>query len=104
MKFNNKSTIRKEHVKGLLLGLVTPVIVVPLVLFVMSITQNYTYSRLWHKFNLNNPYQIKIITLSIIANLGWFYFFLNKDRFNFAKGIIIATLLYAPYIIYIKFF
>ena len=97
-------TWTKEHTKGLMLGLITPIVVVPLVLFIISVTQNYMYSQLWHKFNLNNPYQIKIITLSIIANLGWFYLFLNKDRFNFARGIIIATMLYAPYIIYIKFF
>ncbi len=94
----------KEHTKGLLLALVTPFVVVPIVLYVLSLTQNYLYSQLWHKFTLNNPYQIKIITLSIIANLGWFYFFLNKDKFNFARGIIIGTMLYAPYIIYIKFF
>ncbi len=94
----------KEHTKGLILGLITPIVVVPLVLFIIAMTQNYMFSQLWHKFNLNNPYQIKIITLSIIANLGWFYLFLNKDRYNFAKGIIIATMLYAPYIIYIKFF
>jgi len=97
-------TWTKEHTKGLILGLITPIVVVPIVLFIISITQNYIFSQLWHKFNLNNPYQIKIITLSIIANLGWFYLFLNKDKFNFARGIIIATMLYAPYIIYIKFF
>jgi len=104
MKFKSKPTIRKEHVKGMLLGIITPIAIVPLVLFVLSISQNYLFSQLWHKFNMNNPYQIKIITLSIIANLGWFYLFLNKNKFTFAKGIIIGTMLYAPYIIYIKFF
>ncbi len=94
----------KEHTKGLILGLITPFIVVPLVLLIISATQNYLFSQLWHKFNINNPYQIKIITLSIIANLGWFYLFLNKNRFKFAKGIILGTMLYAPYIIYVKFF
>jgi len=94
----------KEHTKGLILGLITPFIVVPLVLLIISATQNYLFSQLWHKFNINNPYQIKIITLSIIANLGWFYLFLNKNKFKFAKGIILGTMLYAPYIIYIKFF
>ena len=102
MEIMNKWT--KEHTKGLILGLVTPFLIVPLVLLILSVTQNYLFSQLWHKFNLNNPYQIKIITLSIIANLGWFYLFLNKNKYKIAKGVILGTMLYAPYIIYIKFF
>lgn len=93
-----------DHTKGLLLGLLTPIILAPLVLWVISMTQSYYFEQLWNKFSINKPYQIKIITISIIANLGWFYLFLNKERFNFAMGIILGSLVFAPYIIYIKFF
>lgn len=93
-----------DHTKGLLLGIITPLIILPLVLLVVGWTQDYYFEQLWSKFVINNPYRIKMITISIIANLGWFYFFLNKERFNFAMGIILGSLIYAPYIIYIKFF
>ena len=93
-----------DHTKGLLLGLITPIILAPIILWVISLTQSYYFDHLWYKFSLNKPYQIKIITISIIANLGWFYLFLNKERFNFAMGIILGSLVFAPYIIYVKFF
>jgi len=94
----------KEHTKGFLLGFVTPLVLAPLVLWILSMTQDYYFEQLWNKFRLNKPYQIKIITIAIIANLGWFYLFLNKERYNFAMGIILGTVLFAPYVIYIKFF
>ncbi|MBL1278882.1 MAG: hypothetical protein COA33_001320 [Fluviicola sp.] len=93
-----------NHTKGVLLGIITPLILAPLVLWVISLTQSYYFEQLWHKFTLNRPYQIKIITIAIIANLGWFYLFLNKEKFDIAKGVILGTVLFAPYIIYIKFF
>jgi len=93
-----------EHTKGLLLAVITPLIFVPLVLLVISWTQDYYFEQLWNKFTLNTQYRIKMLTISIIANLGWFYLFLNKERYNFAMGIILGSLLYAPYIIFIKFF
>lgn len=93
-----------DHTKGVLLGILLPLIVLPLVLLVISWTQDYYFEQLWKKFTLNNAYRIKMLTISIIANLGLFYYFLNKERFNFAMGIILGSLVFAPYIIYIKFF
>jgi hypothetical protein len=93
-----------DYLKGALLGVLTPLIVVPLVLLIIGWAQGYSFERLWSEFVRIEPYRIKIITISIIANLGWFYFFLNREYFNIGKGIIIGSLLYAPYIMYIKFF
>lgn len=93
-----------DHTKGALLGVITPLLFVPVVLLIVTWTQGYYFDQIWKKFAHNNPYQIKMLTLSIISNLGWFYFFLNKERYNIARGIIIGSLLFAPYVIYIKFF
>ncbi len=93
-----------EHTKGLLLGIITPLIIFPVVLWGISITQNYLFEQLWNKFKYNSDYQVKILTISIIANLGWFYYYLNKERYNIAMGLIIASIAFAPYIIYVKFF
>lgn len=94
----------KNHAKGMVLGILTPLIVVPLVIWILSLFQNYDFSYLWRKFRLSDQYHIKIITLSLIANLIWFYIFLNKEKWNIARGVIYGTLAFAPYIIYTKFF
>ena len=89
----------RDHTKGLLIGIITPLVFIPVVIFVITWLQNYYFEQLWHKFTLNNQYHIKIITISIISNLIWFYFFLNKERFNIAMGVILATIAFAPYIL-----
>ncbi|MDG1148454.1 MAG: hypothetical protein P8N52_09135 [Crocinitomicaceae bacterium] len=93
-----------DHTKGMLLGILTPLVVLPVVLLIIGWVQNYYFEQLWSQLVVNKPYRIKMITISIIANLGWFYFFLNKERFNFAMGVILGSIIFAPYIIYIKFF
>lgn len=93
-----------DHTKAMLLGVLTPLVVLPVVLLIIGWVQNYYFEQLWSQLVVNKPYRIKMITISIIANLGWFYFFLNKERFNFAMGVILGSIIFAPYIIYIKFF
>ena len=93
-----------EHSKGLLIGLLSPMIFVPLVLLILVWMQDYYFIQLWNKFSLNTPYRIKIITISIISNLIWFYLFLNKENWKAAMGVILGAIAYAPYILYIKFF
>ncbi len=88
----------------MLLGVITPLFFVPIVLLILSWTQAYEFSYLWHKFSFNDPYRIKILTISIISNLIWFYFFLNRERWEYGRGIIFGSLVYAPYVIYVKFF
>ncbi len=93
-----------DHTKGVAIGVITPLIFIPLVLLFMVWVQDYYFEQLWSKFRLNGPYRIKIMTISIIANLVWFYIFLNRERYNMAMGIILGSFLFAPYVIYIKFF
>jgi len=93
-----------EHTKGALLGIVTPLFFIPLVLLILMWVQDYYFEQLWNKFVYVVTYRVRITTISIIANLGWFYFFLNRERYNVAMGVIIGSLIYAPYIIYVKFF
>ena len=100
----NLKNWKRDHTYGMLLGMVTPLIVVPLVLVLFSFLENHYFEMTWHRFKLNTPFQIKMITLSIIANLIWFYIFLNRERYQFAMGIILGSLAYGPYIVYIKFF
>ena len=93
-----------EQTKGLFIGMLTPVVFIPIVLLVMMWLQDYYFEQLWKKFMYNHTYRIRIITLSILSNLGLFYYFLNRERYKIAMGIILGSLAYAPYVIYVKFF
>lgn len=94
----------RDHTLGLLMGIGLPLLCIPLVILILGWIQDYSYSDLWHRFSFFYQVRIQVLTISIIANLGIFYYFLNKERYNIARGIIIGSLVYAPYIIYIKFF
>jgi len=92
------------HTKGLIVGLLSPLIFIPLVIFVMAWTQNYPFGTLWHKFNHEIVFRGKYVSISCISNLLWFYMSLNREKYNFSMGIILGTICYLPYIIYINFF
>ena len=94
----------RQHAIGVLIGLVSPLIFIPIVIFLFSWIQNHTVGRLWSDFKGFDAMQVKVITVSLLSNLIWFYTTLNKEYYNIGRGIIIGTLLFAPYIIYVKFF
>jgi hypothetical protein len=48
--------------------------------------------------------QSSIISLSLLANLIPFYFFLNSQRELSARGILGAVFIYVPVILYLRFF
>lgn len=94
----------KEHTFGLIIGVITPLIFIPLILLFLSWVQNYEFERLYREFMFSYQYHVKIITISLISNLISFYYFLNRERFDLAMGIIMGTIAFAPYVIYMKFF
>lgn len=94
----------KQHTLGVLMGIVFPALFIPLVVLILAFFQDYSFTELWGRFLQFYQVRIQVLTISIIANLGLFYFFLNKERYNLAMGIILGSILHAPYIIYIKFF
>ncbi len=100
MNFKNWS---KQHTYGLLTGILSPVIFIPVVILLLSWVENFLFTQLWYKF-LNDPIvRSKIVSIAIISNLIWFYMTLNKDKWGIAMGIIIGTIIYLPYIVYVNF-
>lgn len=100
----NLRTWSKQHTLGMLLGFIGPMLYVPLILLIIMKSQNYYWEQVWSKFVYNTAAQGKFISLSIIPNLAWFYFFLNREKYNIAMGVIIGSALYLPYILYITLF
>jgi len=89
---------------GLFIGILVPVIAVPLIMLLLSWAQNFYFSQLWHKFTYDQVVQSKVLSLSIIPNLAVFYLFLNRERYDIARGIIIGSACFLPYILYVNLF
>lgn len=87
---------------GTIIGVVSPFLFVPLTVGLIAWSQSYPYSFMWDKLMSSVPFQSKFISLSIIPNLIWFYFFLNKERYDLARGIIIGSALFLPFILYVN--
>jgi len=88
---------------GLIIGLIVPLIAIPLVILLLSWTQHFEFIRYWNKFIEDDTVKSKILSLSIIPNLGVFYLFLNRERYDIARGIIIGSACFLPYILYVNF-
>ncbi|MFM7668031.1 MAG: hypothetical protein ACKO7D_07570 [Bacteroidota bacterium] len=91
-----------EHTKGLLVGLFSPIVFVPLVIVIMAEFQNYPFEYLWKQFLNMDMVRSKFLSLAIIANLLWFYLSLNRERYELGMGIILGTILYLPYVLYVN--
>ncbi len=97
-----KFRITAKHLTGAAIGIIFPLIMLPLTVFVLSSMQHYPFSFLWGKCMHDMMILSKTISLSIIPNLIWFYIFLNKERYEIAKGIIVGSAVHLPFIIYVN--
>ena len=94
----------KTHTYGLVIGLLSPLIFIPIVILVLTWIENFLFIQLWNKFMFDPVVKSKIISIAIISNLIWFYIFLNKEKWGYAMGIIVGTIVYLPYVVYVNFF
>ena len=99
MRFN----FNREFLIGLLIGLLSPILFLPLLLFLMSISNVDDFSYLWDQLLENDTNTSRYLSLALISNLIWFYYFLNKEKYYQARGIIMGMMCFAPYMIYIYF-
>lgn len=94
----------KEHTIGLLLGIVTTIVAIPVVIMILSAMDDIPFSRMWNNFMYFPNEKARIISLASIANLGWFHYLMKKQNWNRGMGIILATILGLLMMSYFKFF
>ena len=94
-----KFKFSKKNLAGTVIGFIMPVLILPLTVYILGIVQKYPFQVLWNKLVENPMVLSKFLSLSIIPNLIWFYFFLNRDRYELARGIIIGSALHFPFIV-----
>jgi hypothetical protein len=91
---------------GLLVGIAFPVIAI-LILFFFWPTSG-TFGDYMHTFvSFSNSYEMnkasKVLSLSMIANLIPFYFFLNKKYYLAVRGILMSMVLFFVLLILYRF-
>jgi len=90
--------------KGILIGLFGPV--VGFLIFGVFYAAYFEISVMdfVEKFFNNRPMQSPILAVSLWFNGLVFYIVNKKDWVDMARGILLSTFLYAPVIVYLKFF
>lgn len=99
-----KGIVNKELILGLIIGVISPLLFLPLIIYAMSVNDGYSFTVLWDQFLSNSMNSSKYLSLALISNLLWFYFFLNKEKYYQTRGIILGMICYAPYMVYIYYF
>jgi hypothetical protein len=94
----------RSHTMGLIIGILSPLVFIPIVILLLTWVENFLFTQLWYKFTVDTMVRAKIVSIAIISNLIWFYLFLNREKWDLARGIIAGTVLYLPYILYVNFF
>jgi len=92
------------HTKGLIIGLLSPLVFIPVVIMLLAWMQSFDFSRLWYMFTHDETVRSKVISIAIISNLIWFYLSINKEKYPLGMGVILGTICYLPYILYVNFF
>jgi hypothetical protein len=91
---------RFDHILvGTLLGLIGPVVV--LFLFYLVRYHQLTFGRFLAMVGMEGTFSPRI-SLCAIVNLLIFYIFIWTNRYFSARGVILATFVYAGLIVYIK--
>ena len=98
-----RSFFSKYTLLGMSIGLISPIMFLPLVWFVLGQAQHSSVQYMWMQFDMNSMIKSKHLSLAMISNLVWFYYFLNKEKYLITRGIILGMLAYAPYMLYIFF-
>lgn len=92
---------RNVPIFGMLLGILFPVIGL-LVVFLIGRSGN-TFGGFIEGLMANHKVAAKVLSLSLIANLIPFIYYTNRRLDYTARGILIATMLYAVLIILLMF-
>ena len=99
-----KENFNKQLLYGTLLGVITPILFLPVLVYFLSLSKGMDFDVVWSQISTNNMNTSKYLSLSMIINLIWFYYFLNKEQYHLTRGIILGMICFAPYMVYIYFF
>lgn len=99
----NLKNWNREHTIGLLLGLATIIVAIPVVILILSAVEDRSFSYKWGNFRLSPGEKSRVISLAAIVNLLWFHLSMKNKKWNKGMGVILATMLVLIVSLYLKF-
>lgn len=90
-----------QAIVGLFIGLIVPFLGFVVVYFLFS--HGLSFSSFTSRISGQSSEAAKIISLSVLANLIPFLYFNRRRLDQTVKGIVIATVLYMVFFLYVKF-
>lgn len=85
-----------DHTFGLLLGIITTIIMIPILIFVLNkIGNDFDWG---YDFNKS-----KLISLASIGNLPAFHLFMKNKKYDYCMGLILATFVSLFVMFYYKY-
>jgi len=97
-------TFRKRFdsmIIGAISGLIAPVL--SLFGFYLVVYRNITFTKFFTEILLGYGIFLPVISLCVIANLLVFFIFVWTNRNYSARGVLLATFVYAGYVMYQKY-
>lgn len=98
-----KENFNKQLLLGTLIGVATPILFLPILVYILSLSKGISFDVVWDQISNHNLNTSKYLSLSLIVNLFWFYYFLNREKYHQTRGIILGMICFAPYMVYIYF-
>lgn len=86
---------------GAVSGLVAPLI--SLFVFYLIAYRNMAFSQFFHEILIGYGILMPVISLCVIINLLVFFIFIWTNRNYSARGVLLATFVYAGYVVYQKY-
>ena len=85
---------------GTIIGLITPMLA--LFIFYLVKYSHLSFTQFYTEILLANNIVTPVISLCVISNLFVFFIFLWTNRYYNARGVLLATIVYAGYVVYKK--
>lgn len=86
---------------GAVCGLIAPFI--SLFIFYLIMYRNISFSKFFNDIILGYGILLPVISLCVITNLLVFFIFVWTNRNYSARGVLLATFVYAGYVVYQKY-
>ncbi len=94
---------KKDNLKlGLVLGLVAPILSL-LIYYMWKFYPTFSLGEFFHYLLTNKPQITAVSVPCLVLNIALFTVYINSHRDSTAKGIFVATLLYAIVALLFKF-
>ena len=94
----------KSKINNIRLGLITGILAPILTMLIIYFIQFSEYGlKELVELLVSKRIFTKIVSLCVIPNLAFFFLFLNKNYFYSARGVLLATVLFAAFVFITKF-